>query len=64
MTGPRGPIPPFLSPRFEAILFSASWQSADLVVLSQGLPTQRWAKSVKSEGRQNGFDIEAKWPCR
>ena len=46
--------------RFEAILFSARRRAAGLVVLSQGSPTQQWAKSVKSEGRRNGFDLEAK----
>jgi len=35
-----------------------------LVVLSPSLPTQQWTKWVKSEGRQNGFDLKAKCPCR
>jgi hypothetical protein len=50
--------------RFEAILFSARRQSAGLVVLSQALPTVQWTAWVKSEGRQNGFDIETKCLCR
>jgi hypothetical protein len=28
------------------------------------LPTTPWAKWVKSEGHQNGFDLETKCPCR
>ena len=46
------------------MLFSARRQSVGLVVLSRALPTQQWTKWVKSEGRQNGFDLKAKYPCR
>jgi hypothetical protein len=28
------------------------------------LPTWQWTVWVKSEGRQNGFDLKAKCPCR
>jgi hypothetical protein len=27
----------------------------------QALPTQQWTKLVKSEGRQNGFDLGRKY---
>jgi hypothetical protein len=50
--------------RFEAILLSARRQAQGIVVLCPSLPTQQWAKWVKSEGPQNGFDLEAKYPCR
>jgi hypothetical protein len=56
-------------------LLSARRQVQGIEVLCPSLPTQHivcrlrqaqaWgAKWVKSEGRQNGFDLEAKYPCR
>ncbi|MFN7719315.1 MAG: hypothetical protein ACK5OG_10475, partial [Sphingomonadaceae bacterium] len=46
--------------RFEGILISARRQAQDLVGLSPSLPTRQWTKWVKSEGRQNGFDLPSK----
>jgi len=39
-------------------------QAQGLVVLSPSLPKTAWAKWVKSFGRQNGFDLKEKCPCR
>ena len=39
-------------------------QAQGLVVLSPSLPKTPWTKWVKSFGRQNGFDLKAKCPCR
>jgi hypothetical protein len=50
--------------RFAAILLGARRQAAGIVVLCLDLPTKLWAKWVKSEGRQNVLDIEAKYSCR
>jgi hypothetical protein len=45
-------------------LFNARRQAQVLVVLSPSLPTWQWTKWVKSEGRQNGFDLVSKMPLQ